>query len=171
MAYDYDKLYRESPHALGEPTKDFVDFFKGYTQTNAKVLDIGCGQGRDALFIARLGHHVTGVDLSPAAIADLQKDADREELGIDGVVADVTTYKPTGMFDVLLIDRTLHMLDADPRHDVLERLTHHVARDGDLLIADEASNMEGFQKVLDAGPYDWEITRKTKGILFLKRMA
>ncbi len=171
MTYDYDKLYRENPHALGEPTKAFVDFFKEYGQTNARILDIGCGQGRDALFIARQGHHVTGVDLSPAAISDLQKDAAREGLRIEGVVADITTYTPTGMFDVVLIDRTLHMLDADPRHSVLERLTQHVAASGHLLIADERANMAGFHKVLDATPYNWENTRETKGILFLKRIT
>ena len=171
MTYDYDKLYRENPHALGEPTKAFVDFFRDYDKTNARILDIGCGQGRDALFIARLGHHITGVDLSPAAISDLQKDAAREGLNIDGVVADITEYTPVGTYDVVLIDRTLHMLEAAPRHQVLEQLTHHVAPDGHLLIADEQSNMAGFRKVLDAAPHDWEIMHETKGILFLKRIA
>jgi SAM-dependent methyltransferase len=171
MTFDYDRLYRENPHALGEPSKAFVEFFADYDQANARILDLGCGQGRDALFIARLGHHVVGVDLSPAAISDLIRDAERETLPIEGVVADITTYTPTGQFDVVLVDRTLHMLDPKPRHNVLERLLHHVALSGDLLIADEPSNMAGFRNVLDAGPYDWEITRKTKGILFLKRIA
>ncbi len=171
MTFDYDKLYRENPHALGEPNGAFVDFFAGYEQKNARILDVGCGQGRDALFIARLGHDVVGVDQSPAAISDLLKDAEREGLIITGVVADITTYEPTGMFDVILIDRTLHMLEANTRHGVLERLTCRVAPWGYLLIADEPSNMAGFQKVLDTVSGNWDILRDTKGILFLKRIA
>ena len=55
MSYDYDALYARTPDALGAPTRAFVDFFDGYDRPNVRVLDIGCGQGRDALFIARLG--------------------------------------------------------------------------------------------------------------------
>ena len=65
MAYNYDKLYGETPDALGPPTRVFVDFFASYRQQNARVLDVGCGQGRDALFIARQGHSVVGVESVP----------------------------------------------------------------------------------------------------------
>ena len=35
-----------------------------------RVLDVGCGQGTQALKLAELGHHVTGLDPSPAMLAD-----------------------------------------------------------------------------------------------------
>lgn len=89
MATDYEKFYRENRHGLGEPTKEFVDFFKEYDQASANVLDIGCGQGRDALFIARLGHIVTAIDLSPTGICDLQKEAELEGLAIVAEVCDI----------------------------------------------------------------------------------
>jgi len=53
----------------GQPFPEFVQFFVDFDQVNASVLDLGCGQGRDALFIARMGHDVLGVDLSPTGIA------------------------------------------------------------------------------------------------------
>jgi len=55
MAFDYEKYYRENRHGLGEPTKEFVAFFDDFDRDGASVLDVGCGQGRDALFIARKG--------------------------------------------------------------------------------------------------------------------
>lgn len=82
MGYDYDKLYGETRDALGPPTKAFVDFFDRLETKQARVLDVGCGQGCDALFIARAGHRVVGVDLSPNGIRDLTEAARREGLHI-----------------------------------------------------------------------------------------
>ena len=78
MPTDYDKVYQQQRHALGNPTQVFVDFFDQYQKTNADVLDLGCGQGRDTLFIARQGHHVVGVDLSQTGIDQLLEDAQAE---------------------------------------------------------------------------------------------
>lgn len=167
MAYDYDKLYSSERNALGEPTDKFVKFFETYRPKSARVLDVGCGQGRDALFIARLGHRVVGVDVSPSGIAGLAADSEREHLGIVATVADITEFEPEGLFDIILIDRTLHMLDADNRQLVLTRLIQHIAQSGRLLIADEKINMSGFKAVLDACGRDWRIIDEKGGFLFV----
>ena len=169
MSYDYDALYAKTPDALGPPTASIVDFFQQYDRPTARVLDIGCGQGRDALFIARLGHHVTGVDLSPHGIAALAAAASAEALPIDGIVADMTSFKPSGLFDVILIDRTLHMLPTDARLAALARLIHHLAPQGWLVIADEAPNMAGFQAILDADATPWISRNQTDGLLIAQR--
>ena len=79
MSTNYEKLYQVERQALGEPTKAFVSFFKSLTPNTLTVLDAGCGQGRDALFIARLGHQVTGIDISPTGIKQLLEDATVED--------------------------------------------------------------------------------------------
>ncbi|WP_422376777.1 class I SAM-dependent methyltransferase [Roseibium sp.] len=169
MAYDYELLYRETPHALGEPTQAFVDFFNRLDASGLSVLDVGCGQGRDALFIARLGHSVTGVDLSSSGIEQLGADAVRENLPIRGVVADLEHYAPEEDFDIVLIDRTLHMLDEPVRLDLLKRLLPAVKAGGWLLIADEKSNIAGFQNVLDDHSANWVPVLAKRGYLFVKR--
>ena len=169
MAYDYDKLYGETRDALGLPTSVFVDFFEQLDQKNLRVLDIGCGQGRDALFIARKEHRVVGVDISPNGIRDLQSAAAQENLPIEGVVADVATYKPNGVFDIVLIDRTLHMLALSSRLAVLTTLLNHVIDGGWLLIADEASNMREFKVSITAHEANWKTEFSQNGYLFLRR--
>lgn len=171
MTYDYDKLYGATPEALGPPTAVFVDFFDRYPRRDARVLDVGCGQGRDALFVARREHRVLGVDLSANGIRDLVAAARREGLPIEGVVADITAFTPPGIFDIVLIDRTLHMLDRAARRVVLTRLLGHLAEEGWLLIADEPSNMGDFKSVLAADQRDWTLTRETRGILFARPAA
>lgn len=140
MPYNYDELYAKHANALGEPFKQVVTFFEALDRPHT-VLDIGCGQGRDALFIARLGHTVTGVDLSPAGIKQLDAAAKSENLPITGVVADIESYQPEGQFDILLIDRTLHMLTDDSQEEVLKKLLTALKPSGYLLLIDEVSNM------------------------------
>ena len=171
MATDYEKYYRDARHALGEPTKEFVQFFESYSQPSARVLDVGCGQGRDALFIARLGHSVVGVDASPTGVSDMIADSNSEGLDIVGEVADIRAYKPQGEFDIVLIDRTLHMLNEVDRLNVLGSLVYHVAENGHLLIADERSNMDGFNRVLKTSDLNWKIDKQNRGYLFAVRTS
>jgi len=59
---NYEKEFQNSRNVCGEPFPEIVEFFENYDDECAIVLDSGCGQGRDALFIARKGHSVLGVD-------------------------------------------------------------------------------------------------------------
>jgi RimJ/RimL family protein N-acetyltransferase len=169
IPYNFDKLYGSTPQALGEPTQLFVDFFKQHAGIPLRVLDIGCGQGRDAIFIGRLGHRVVGVDLSPNGIRDLNEAAHRENLSIEGVVSDVRTFVPDGEFDVLLLDRTLHMLSENDRLIVLEQLIGCVSDGGWVLISDEPENMQGFKVVITASAATWEIAQDKPETLFVRQ--
>lgn len=170
MAFDYDKLYGETPRALGDPTPAIVAFFEQLPPPRLRVLDVGCGQGRDALFIARLGHSVVGVDISANGIKDLVRSAAKEALPIETIVADIVSYRPDGDFDVVLIDRALHMLPEADRLAVLARLIGHVAPRGWLLIADEASNMAGFKTVLAKSGRRWDSELDRRGHLFVRML-
>lgn len=169
MAYDYDKLYRGTPDALGAPSPAFTTFFERLEAQGLPVLDAGCGQGRDALFIARLGHRVTGVDLSAHGIRDLRRAAAQEDLDVTGIAADLITWQPDGDFDILLFDRTLHMLSAAERRAVLTRCLLHLRPGGWVLIADEPRNLEDFRRVFAAAPGEWRTQKDTRGLLFMQR--
>lgn len=165
MSFKYDEFYKDNPHGLGEPFPELVEFFNTNDVKHARVLDIGCGQGRDALFIARLGHTVVGVDISPTGIEQMHVDAKKEKLDIVGVLADITKYEPEGKFDVILIDRTLHMiLDETERLGVLNAITSHIAESGFVLIADEKENLPAMQTQLKNNGFT--VTFAKKGFLF-----
>ena len=169
MATDYDKLYCETPNALGEPNTAIVKFFEEFGVSCARVLDVGCGQGRDALFIARLGHKVVGVDTSPNGIRDLTTAANQEGLALVGVVADITAYSPENNFDVVLFDRILHMLPTEQRLNALEKLLGQVDERGWVLIVDEASNIRGFEGVISSDRSNWITHFSNRGYLFVQR--
>lgn len=100
-----------------------------------RVLDVGCGQGTQALRLARLGHQVTALDSSPRLLEDLQGTlADvppevRERVQV--VEADaqgVADLFPLASFDAVLCHGVL-MYFADPA-PVLSAITQVVARGG-----------------------------------------
>jgi len=171
MSYDYDALYAQFPNALGKPTDIIVDFFDGLDLSGARILDVGCGQGRDTLFLARRGYHVTGVDLSPSGIAAIDAAAEDEGLDIRGIVADIRSFTPDGHFDVVLLDRTLHMLDQNDRAMVLRRLIGSVEPNGWVMIADEPHHIPQFATILSDDDADWNIALQQKGYLFAQRQG
>ncbi len=46
----------------------FATFVAGELDQRHRVIELGCGDGRDAMFFANYGHDVVGIDASPAAI-------------------------------------------------------------------------------------------------------
>jgi len=170
MPTDYEQVYQAERHALGQPFAEFVAFFDAYDKQNADVLDVGCGQGRDALFMARKGHRVVGVDLSPTGIAQLLEDAQTEGLMIEGIVTDLREYQPDAEFDVAVVDRTLHMLlDEEKRLGVLARICDAIREGGCVLIADERSNLPAMRDYFMKDAAKWTALLDKKGFLFMRK--
>ncbi|MGV3618004.1 MAG: methyltransferase [Fimbriimonas sp.] len=75
------------------------------------ALDIGCGSGRDAVFLASLGWHVTALDILPDALdrgRDLAARYLDDPTRIDWVVTDVHRSAPSGQFDLVTMFAFLH---------------------------------------------------------------
>jgi tellurite methyltransferase len=77
--------------------------------TVGRALDLACGLGANALFLARRGLAVAAWDLSPVAIGRLRADASGQGLILDAQVRDVVADPPDpASFDVILV---AHFLD------------------------------------------------------------
>ena len=90
---NYKKEYQNNSNVCGEVFPEIVEFFENYDDECAIVLDSGYGQGREALFIARKGHSVLGVDTAQTGIEQMLEEAESEKLAVDGVIADITNYE------------------------------------------------------------------------------
>src|SRR5688572_12746860 len=78
-----------------------------------RVLDVGCGHGANASLLARLGAHVTGLDVSPGAIeaARARARANGVSHRVELVCSPVETAElPDDSFDVIWGDAILHHL-------------------------------------------------------------
>lgn len=165
----YESQYREQRGVCGEPFPEIASFFKSYNKQTARILDLGCGQGRDALMAARQGHSVLGLDSSRTGIRQMLEDAEAEGLDVEGIVADLTEYVIDGSHDVIVFDRILHMLDEDSRLSVLEQALQHVSPNGFLLIADLPSHKVTFRHAFSEDSQKWSAVLDRKGFLFMRK--
>ena len=134
----WDERYRtQSPH-VREPNPTLVGAAASLTPGTA--LDLGSGYGDDAVWLARQGWRVLGVDVSGAAVA--QSEAAAERAGVAGLATfrrhDLASSFPTGEFD-LVTTHYLHAPDGLPRNEVLRRAARAVAPGGTLLVVGHAS--------------------------------
>lgn len=99
----WDERYRKDPDVFGaEPNRFVAEHLAGLEP--GRVLDLGAGQGRNALWLAAQGHRVTAVDLSEVAITRLRELAAARGLRVDAVAADLTEWTPEpAAFDVVLL--------------------------------------------------------------------
>jgi tellurite methyltransferase len=126
----YDLEYRQQD-LFGKPYEELVDFFANCPR-KGRVLDLGCGQGRDSLILAKLGYDVTGVDLSKVGISQMLQKARKLNLAITGIVADIFTFSPERKYDIILMDSVLHFYkkDIDKETKFLLRMVRYLKRNG-----------------------------------------
>jgi SAM-dependent methyltransferase len=66
------------------------------------VLDLGCGTGRVAIRLARLGHRVTGLDLDPSFLEETARRATAHGVEVDTVAGDARAFDLGRRFDLVL---------------------------------------------------------------------
>ncbi|MFC3878543.1 class I SAM-dependent methyltransferase [Algoriphagus namhaensis] len=116
MAAVYDKYY-QTENLFGEPYPELIEFFAGYPR-KGNVLDLGCGQGRDAISLARLGYDVTGIDNSLVGIDQMNRIAKTENLNLKGLVEDIYAFDNFKGFDFVLLDSMFHFTKKDKKKEV-----------------------------------------------------
>jgi SAM-dependent methyltransferase len=73
-----------------------------------RILDLACGAGGNALWLARQGHHVVGVDASPMRIEEARAGARRQGLDVEFTTLHVTAGAvPGGPWDGICVFRFL----------------------------------------------------------------
>ena len=66
-----------------------------------RVLEIACGTGANAVWLAQQGWLVTALDFSEAAIKRAKALAANQSVDIEFLVGDATSYKPEGIYDLI----------------------------------------------------------------------
>lgn len=129
---DWDERYAATPLLWGRAPNRFVEERCRSLPVGA-ALDLACGEGRNALWLAGLGWHVTGIDFSSVAIERARAAAVAAERTIEFVCDDIltTTLRPSG-FELVLVAYV--QLPPDERRLLLAQATSAVAEGGVFLL-------------------------------------
>ncbi len=106
-----------------------------------RALDVACGEGRNAIWLAELGWRVTAVDFSEVAIAKARTRAEQAAVEVDFVCVDLLDYQPEiETYDLVVV---LYLqLAAEERQPVLSRAAGALAPGGTfLLVGHDSTNL------------------------------
>ena len=126
---DWDAMYRQGtpPWETGEPAGELVRVVREGLIRPGEMLELGCGTGADALYMARQGFDVTAVDSSPLAVERARLRAEREDVLARFVLDDVFRFAPNaGQFDLVYDAGFYHFIrraELDQFLDLLWRVT------------------------------------------------
>lgn len=121
--FDFDALYRGESPAEGVPAittppwdtkapKENVVGWQDAGLIHGEVLDIGCGLGDNAVYLAQQGHSVTGLDISPTALITAERRANDAGVEVRFAVADATKLDGyADAFDTVIDSGMYHCLD------------------------------------------------------------
>ncbi len=108
----WDAKFNRPSFVFGKRPADFLAENYHYLPYEGSVLDMGMGEGRNAVFLAQKGFKVTGVDISSVAVPKAHTLAKEYGEQIKGGVASMTDYKiAPGAYDAIIcfyyVDRSL----------------------------------------------------------------
>ena len=136
----YEKRYRQFHEkslswASDKNSPIVLEILRKYCDSdNTKILDVGCGEGRDCLFLLDLGYDVQALDISEEAIRYCKNKAGAKNEERFHVV-DVCTDSFEGTFDFIYSVATLHMLVLEQdRKQYLSFIKNHLSENGYALI-------------------------------------
>src|SRR5687768_14519363 len=165
---DWDQRYRNGEHSIKEPSPLLLTAIKSVKP--GRVLDIACGVGRHAIFLAENGWHVTAVDSSRVGIEVLQQRVHEAGVAVEARVADLESgefYIEPGTYDLVCVFYYL-------QRDLFSPIRAGVKRGGTVVAAIHLNDGKEDAKpsnpafLLERGELkqlfaDWEITYYREG--------
>jgi SAM-dependent methyltransferase len=129
---DWDRRYAEVANLWSaKPNRFLVAEVEGLAP--GRALDLACGEGQNAIWLASLGWQVEGVDYSTVAIAKARARAERDGVEVAFAEADLVEYEPRPDAYDLVLMLYLHLSEEEHRL-VLARAARALAPGGTLVL-------------------------------------
>lgn len=132
VAADYDDRYLSEdyywglrPNRLCYEIMQLLPPIKPY-----RLLDMGCGEGKDAVFMAKCGYIVTAFDISEAGIEKAKRLAEYNRVDVKLVKADMLDFQFDRDYDIIFSSGVLHFIQVPHREELCENMKAHTVTGG-----------------------------------------
>jgi Trans-aconitate methyltransferase len=95
-----------------------------------RVLDIGCGEGKNAVFFARCGYDVSAFDIASSGVEKTKRLAEKAGVHVNAFEADVLKYRLDNDYDILFSSGVLHYIKPELRDEIFENYRTHTSEGG-----------------------------------------
>ena len=122
MQNSYDKKYNKQSYYWGlRPSSMCFEILRMMpSDHHIRLLDIGCGEGRNAVFFARNGYDVSAFDLSEKGVEKTKRLAEKVSVEVEVFRADIKEYRLEEPFDILFSTGVLHYIPPVLRTETFE---------------------------------------------------
>lgn len=153
---EWEYLYQTSPATQipweqGGPDVCLVQLVeRKVLPSRGAVLDLGCGLGSAAVYLAALGYHVTGIDLSPTAIAKATRKAEQVGVTVTFHVGDaLASQLPARAFEIVYDRGCLQHIARDQRSRYRDEVLRLLKPKGHYVVevAQELLNLDEFKQL------------------------
>jgi len=177
----WPEIYEKTPdiYVWGTEPSPLARDLAGMLRAGARILDLGCGEGRDSVFFAEQGFDVTGLDSSVAGLEKAGRLADGRGVPIRWVHSAMPQIPADGPFDLVYSCGSIHYVSRGRRPQLYRRLRSLTAAGGlhahvvftDTLIYREMGEViDYFRPGELAEAYaDWAIVRREEGLIACDR--
>ncbi len=136
----YKQIYtrnREKPQNIPWEDKTVPELLERVVAQRGRpgrALDVGCGTGVCASYLAQQGYQVTALDFIPEALAMAQERFKRDGVRAETVAADAFTWEPRERYDLVVDVGCLHCIMGQDRETYKKRLASWLAPGGDFVL-------------------------------------
>lgn len=133
FASEYDNWYNEKRGKFIDQLETDLVFGLIKVHEGMKILDIGCGTGNFSIKLAKMGCHITGIDVSEKMLLIAGEKASEQNINIDFINMDAKKLKfADNEFDLVISMAAIEFIDDMP--SVMDEIFRVVKTGGQVLI-------------------------------------
>lgn len=129
---DYEKRYNSDEYYWGvKPSYMCLKILELLPPASPlSVLDIGCGEGKDAVFLARCGYKVSAFDVTETGIEKTKRLAEKAGVYVDAFRANLLDFRLERDFDILFSSGVFHYIKPELRSEIFDNYKLHTKENG-----------------------------------------
>ena len=124
MRNPWAREYAKTPdrYIWGKAPSRFARELTAFVPPGGRILELGCGEGRDSVYFAFCGYEVTGLDVSAAGLEKAERLAVERGVAVRWLCCSMLDVPVTGRFDLVYSCGTIHHVPKDDRPRLFKRL-------------------------------------------------